>query len=110
MIFTVPFRVTTRPAVPERHARPPWAEMGLCLLFWFQVAHAEPTRINGRVVSVADGDTLTILAADNVQHKIRLAGVDAPEKRQPFGQCSRQHLEYLAAGIVSPRTLRSAER
>ena len=90
--------MTTRPAVPKRHVRLPRAEALLCLLFLFQIAHAEPTRINGRVVSIADGDTLTILAAGNFQHKIRLAGIDAPEKRQPFGQRSRQHLGHLAHG------------
>jgi endonuclease YncB( thermonuclease family) len=34
---------------------------------------------------VADGDTITVLDADKVQHKIRLAGIDAPEKKQAFG-------------------------
>jgi len=72
--------------------------MGLCL-FLFQVAHAEPSRINDRVVSKADGDTLTILVpASNVQHKIRLAGIDAPKNRQPFGERSHQHLAHLAQG------------
>ena len=51
--------------------------------------------IDGRVVSVADGDTITVLDADNVQHKIRLAGIDAPEKKQPFGQRSKQSLSDL---------------
>ena len=90
--------MTTRPAVPTRHIRLPRTEVWLCLLFLFHVAHAEPTRINGRVVSIADGDTLTILAAGNVQHKIRLSGIDAPERRQPFGEHSRQHLAHLAHG------------
>jgi endonuclease YncB( thermonuclease family) len=48
--------------------------------------------LDGRVVGVTDGDTITVLDADNVQHKIRLAGIDAPEKRQAFGNVSRQHL------------------
>lgn len=40
--------------------------------------------ITGRVVSVTDGDTIKVLDADKVQHKIRLTGIDAPEKAQPF--------------------------
>ena len=32
-----------------------------------------------RVVSIADGDTVTVLDADNRQHKIRLVGIDAPK-------------------------------
>ena len=51
--------------------------------------------IDGRVVSVADGDTITVLDAGKVQHKIRLAGIDAPEKKQPFGQRSKQSLSDL---------------
>jgi endonuclease YncB( thermonuclease family) len=38
----------------------------------------------GRVVAIADGDTLTILTTDQGQHRLRLAGIDTPEKRQPF--------------------------
>ncbi len=50
------------------------------------------------VVHVADGDTITVLDAGKVQHKVRLAGIDAPEKAQPFGQRSRESLEDLVAG------------
>lgn len=53
--------------------------------------------ISGRVVGVADGDTITVLA-DNREHKVRLAGIDAPEKRQPYGMASKQHLSDLIYG------------
>lgn len=52
----------------------------------------------GRVVGVADGDTLTVLEATNTQHKIRLSGIDSPEKGQPFGQRCKQSLSDLAYG------------
>lgn len=52
----------------------------------------------GRVVSVADGDTVTVLEATNQQFKIRLAGIDAPEKRQAFGQRSKQSLSGMVMG------------
>lgn len=48
-----------------------------------------------RVISIADGDTVTVLDADNRQHKIRLVGIDAPEKHQPFGNVSRMNLGKL---------------
>lgn len=54
--------------------------------------------IEGRVVAVADGDTLTLLDATKTQHKIRLQGIDAPEKGQPFGQRSKQNLSGLVHG------------
>lgn len=46
-------------------------------------------------MGVADGDTVTVLDADKVQHKIRLSGIDAPEKKQPFGQRSKESLSDL---------------
>jgi len=57
---------------------------------------ANAETITGRVVGVADGDTITVLDADKVQHKIRLAGIDAPEKKQPFGNRSKESLSELA--------------
>jgi endonuclease YncB( thermonuclease family) len=52
----------------------------------------------GRVVAITDGDTLTILTTDRVQHRVRLAGIDTPEKRQPFGQAAKNHLSSLVNG------------
>jgi micrococcal nuclease len=57
--------------------------------------------VDGRVVKIADGDTLTVLDGSNVQHKIRLAGIDAPEKGQPFGTKARENL----AGKVFGQTV-----
>jgi endonuclease YncB( thermonuclease family) len=52
--------------------------------------------LTGRVVAIADGDTLTMLDSSNQQHRIRLNGIDAPEKAQPFGERSKQNLSRLA--------------
>ncbi len=49
----------------------------------------------GRVVGVSDGDTVTVLDGDRVQHKVRLAGIDAPESHQAYGGRSKQHLSSL---------------
>ena len=51
--------------------------------------------IDGSVVGIADGDTITVLDAVKVQHKIRLAGIDAPEKKQAFGNHSKESLSDL---------------
>lgn len=52
--------------------------------------------LTGRVVGIADGDTLALLDATNTQHKIRLSGIDSPEKGQPFGQVCKKSLSDLA--------------
>ena len=48
--------------------------------------------LTGRGVASADGDTLTVLDDSKTQHKIRLAGIDAPEKGQAFGTKARENL------------------
>src|SRR5574343_81158 len=65
----------------------------LCLLTVSLFSKAET--YTGRVVGVADGDTVTVLDSTNTQHKVRLAGIDAPEKKQAFGQASKENLSNL---------------
>ena len=68
------------------------------------MSHAVAYEIKGKVVSVADGDTVTVL--DGTERvKVRLASIDAPEKGssskrpgQPFGNASRTFLAELVAG------------
>jgi endonuclease YncB( thermonuclease family) len=54
--------------------------------------------VEGQVVGVSDGDTITVLDAALVQHKVRLAGIDAPEKGQAFGARAKQSLSECAFG------------
>ncbi|MFV7791277.1 thermonuclease family protein [Aliarcobacter lanthieri] len=55
----------------------------------------------GKVVKVSDGDTITILTSDKVQYKIRLNDIDAPEKKQAFGNKSKDNLaKYIASKTV----------
>lgn len=60
--------------------------------------YAYEREIHGRVIAVTDGDTIKVLEADNTSHKIRLNGIDAPERSQPFGNASRKKLESMVAG------------
>ena len=68
----------------------------LCLLTVSLFANAET--YTGRVVGVTDGDTVTVLDSSNTQHKVRMAGIDAPEKKQAFEQASKQNLSNLVYG------------
>lgn len=48
-----------------------------------------------KVVSISDGDTFTCLTDRNDQLKVRMAGIDAPESAQPYGNKSKQKLSSL---------------
>ncbi len=66
------------------------------LLLWSYAASADS--LTGKVVKITDGDTLYVLDANYQEHKIRLAGIDAPERRQAYGLASRKHLASIVAG------------
>jgi endonuclease YncB( thermonuclease family) len=73
------------------------------LFFTFVILFAQSItaiadQIEGKVVSVADGDTVTVLDTGRVLHKIRLSDIDAPERSQAFGRRSREYLASLVAG------------
>src|SRR5436190_4387653 len=63
-----------------------------------QKAAAGQQTLAGCVVSIADGDTVTVLDAANVQHRVRLEGIDAPENGQPFGSKSKESLAVMIFG------------
>ena len=67
----------------------------LPLLLLFTLS-AQAETLEGKVVKIADGDTLTILTSTNQQVKVRLAGIDTPERKQPFGNRAKQALSSLA--------------
>jgi endonuclease YncB( thermonuclease family) len=74
----------------------------LALAVWVATARAappagSPTTLEGRVVGVTDGDTLTLLV-ERTPIRIRLAQIDAPESRQPYGGASKRALSALAFG------------
>ncbi len=69
----------------------------LCLMLILPVSTWAIT-LEGTVVKVADGDTVTIMDDIGQKHRIRLGGIDAPEKDQPYGQESTQSLTKLVSG------------
>lgn len=55
-------------------------------------------RFTVKVVGISDGDTFTAINNDNLQLKIRIYGIDAPEKKQAFGNKSKEYLSSLIFG------------
>ena len=76
----------------------PWLCRLLALVCLLLAAPASADLLEGRVIRIADGDTLTVLTNSQSQVKVRLASIDAPERGQPFGERSKQNLARLVAG------------
>lgn len=68
------------------------------IAFLFLSCMLSATEYTGRVVGVSDGDTVKVLDTANTLHKVRLAGIDAPESKQAWGQRSKQCLSGLVFG------------
>lgn len=60
--------------------------------------HPSEFDLVGRVVRVADGDTLSLLDGSGQQHKIRLFGIDTPEREQRYGKTAHRALDNMVAG------------
>lgn len=71
--------------------RPVWGLLAGLLAILCLLPAAAAERIAGRVVGVTDGDTLRLLVGRR-EEKIRLHGIDAPEKAQPWGDRSKRNL------------------
>ncbi len=65
----------------------------VCLIALPTITRAQT--INGQVVRVIDGDTVSVLTPDKQEIRVRLAEIDAPEKNQPFGMNSKRMLSDL---------------
>ncbi len=75
----------------------PIATLPLFLSFALLTSQALAADFTGRVVGVADGDTITVLH-NGKGERIRLHGVDCPEKRQAFGKRAKQLTSNLVFG------------
>jgi endonuclease YncB( thermonuclease family) len=84
--------------MPHLHSRSirPAALLPVALLLLALTGSALAEQL--KVVSISDGDTFTGLDSENRQVKVRLHGIDAPEKAQPFGNVSRKALGDLIEG------------
>lgn len=71
------------------------AAAAIAALWLLASCDRQGNQFTGTVISVADGDTLTVLHAGK-QERVRLYGVDCPEKKQPFGTRARQLTGQLA--------------
>jgi len=68
------------------------------LVFVAMACAAHAATIEGKAIHIADGDSITLLDADKTKHRIRIDGIDAPEKAQPFGDRARQSMVRMVAG------------
>lgn len=69
---------------------------GLCL--FLATPFAVASDLSCRVVGISDGDTFTCLTYSKRQIKVRLAEIDTPESKQPYGTRARQALSEIAFG------------
>ena len=72
--------------------------LAICFLMLNAVAWAaDLQRLPGHVIRIVDGDTI-LLEAQGVRHRVRLAGIDAPERNQPWGDAATRELRRQVAG------------
>jgi endonuclease YncB( thermonuclease family) len=80
------------------------------LLPTLTLAAKSETGLQGRVVGVHDGDTFTLLQDGHQQIKVRLAEIDAPESKQPYGNKAKQELSSLIFGKIVTINIQDTDR
>jgi endonuclease YncB( thermonuclease family) len=63
--------------------------------YFISVSSPSAEILHGTVAMVTDGDTVTLVDDNGFSHRVRLAGIDAPEKNQPYGKESTKNLRWL---------------
>ena len=85
--------------MPNRKAAPLLLLVSFFVSFLLSfVSVAAATQLTGKVIGVLDGDTIEVLDSSKHPRRIRLTGIDAPEKAQAFGQRAKEHLSDLVFG------------
>lgn len=78
----------------------------VCLAAWSPVAWGQEV-FTGKVTSVTDGDTFVMkLVGSNEEIKVRIYGMDAPEKAQAFGETARDRL----AELINDKTVKVTKK
>lgn len=82
----------------------------LAFMIWLSAGVHAGTPLQGEVVEVPDGDTLTILDSRRMPHRIRIAHIDAPEIDQRFGTQAQLELAALCLGAQARLRIDRADR
>ena len=67
-------------------------------------------RLSGKVIRVADGDSITVLDKSREQHKIRFSGIDAPETGQPYGKAAKRQRSFFLKSFIKNKSVFSGTR
>ncbi len=104
-----PHPSSLRPHPSTVRATPDRIRLALLILLLLLAVSPAFADVQAHVVSVHDGDTLTVLI-DQRQVKVRLTDIDAPELKQPFGTRSKQSLSEMCFGKVAVLAVRGQDR
>lgn len=86
------------------------AKLLIAVLLFPIVLFCQTQIILGKLIDIDDGDTFTILTADHTQYKIRLNGIDCPEKGQDFGKKAKDYTYQFCAGKTVVAELLSKDK
>lgn len=84
--------------MPARRAPGSAARLAAVLLALLASAPAAALLIVGEAGRIQDGDSFFVVEGGALRHEVRIAGIDAPEKGQPYSRISREHLKRLLSG------------